>query len=134
MTVDTLYGKEKIKGRVCSYCKILKSLDNYWFKHGGKSKALRYVCKECETIQKRHIKKLKEQNDVPSNHTCPICKKTEDQIKHNRFVCDHDHATGKFRGYLCNDCNVSLGILEDDPDRILRAYEYLIRNSIDEYK
>ena len=60
MLVNTVYGEEPIKGRVCSYCKVLKSLDNYWFKHGGKSKALRYVCKECETIQKRHVKKLKE--------------------------------------------------------------------------
>lgn len=38
---------------------------------------------------------------------------------------DHDHATGKVRGYLCHGCNTSLGQLGDDPARIAGLITYL---------
>ena len=38
---------------------------------------------------------------------------------------DHDHATGKIRGLLCSDCNLALGQLKDDPQRILGLRSYL---------
>ena len=37
---------------------------------------------------------------------CPICK--ENYTLLNRKIRDHDHWTGKFRGPLCNYCNVNL--------------------------
>lgn len=39
---------------------------------------------------------------------CAICK-----AKPKRLVLDHDHATGKARGYLCGPCNHKLIGLED---------------------
>jgi hypothetical protein len=41
-----------------------------------------------------------------------------------RVYCDHDHATGQFRGWLCNRCNTRLGGL-DDPEWLERALNYL---------
>jgi hypothetical protein len=42
-----------------------------------------------------------------------------------RLARDHDHKTGKFRGYLCTNCNLGLGNFKDDV-RILRsAIDYL---------
>ena len=40
---------------------------------------------------------------------------------------DHDHKTGEFRGWLCNDCNLGLGFLKDDRRRILAIADYLDR-------
>ncbi len=37
-----------------------------------------------------------------------------------RIVYDHCHSSGAFRGWLCNACNVALGLVRDDPS-ILRA-------------
>jgi uncharacterized protein YbaR (Trm112 family) len=50
---------------------------------------------------------------------CPICR---EQVE---LVVDHDHATGRFRGLLCNNCNVALGMLQDSPTLLRRAYWYM---------
>jgi hypothetical protein len=40
---------------------------------------------------------------------------------------DHDHRTGKFRGWLCRACNTSIGMLGDDLEGVLKAAQYLQR-------
>lgn len=40
---------------------------------------------------------------------------------------DHDHRTGRFRGWLCGDCNTSIGKLGDDVLGLSRALMYLRR-------
>jgi hypothetical protein len=43
------------------------------------------------------------------------------------LVVDHDHSTGKVRGLLCTSCNSAIGSLDDDPDLLEKAREYLLR-------
>lgn len=40
---------------------------------------------------------------------------------------DHDHKTGKFRGWLCSTCNTGLGKLGDSIEGLERAIGYLTR-------
>lgn len=56
---------------------------------------------------------------------CASCGDPEDPEATRRFHVDHDHATGEVRGILCHGCNVALGLLKDDRDRILRLADYL---------
>ena len=42
-------------------------------------------------------------------------------------MIDHNHETGEFRGMLCYQCNVVLGFVRDDPERLRKAAEYLER-------
>ena len=51
--------------------------------------------------------------------TCEVC------LGKNRIVYDHAHSSGVFRGWLCNACNVALGLLRDDPVRIRKLAEYI---------
>lgn len=42
---------------------------------------------------------------------------------------DHDHKTGRVRGILCAPCNQAIGLMRDDPRRLLSGAAYL-RGSI----
>jgi len=53
---------------------------------------------------------------------CQICKKPP--TKRGLFV-DHCHETKNVRGLLCYHCNLALGHMKDEPERLEEAAEYL---------
>ncbi len=52
---------------------------------------------------------------------CAICGKTEKGY----LRVDHDHATGRVRGLLCNYCNVALGQVQDNIATLENMISYL---------
>lgn len=42
-----------------------------------------------------------------------------------RVDVDHDHRTGVVRGLLCHPCNVALGLVQDQPQRLRLLADYL---------
>ena len=58
---------------------------------------------------------------------CASCGDPEPEDSQRRFHIDHDHETGAVRGILCHGCNVSLGHLRDDPERIRALADYIER-------
>ncbi|WP_199546591.1 endonuclease VII domain-containing protein [Streptomyces sp. N35] len=60
---------------------------------------------------------------------CAICGTTEPGLTTGGhltiFRVDHCHATGAVRGLLCNNCNIGIGQLGDDPERVEAALHYL---------
>lgn len=57
----------------------------------------------------------------------PGCRAPIQPFGKSRAV-DHCHKTGKVRGMLCKACNWSLGLMLDDPKRILGLATYLEGN------
>ena len=55
---------------------------------------------------------------------CAICKSPCPTGR--RLAVDHDHATKAVRGLLCHSCNLGIGKLGDDPERLLAAAKYLL--------
>ena len=53
---------------------------------------------------------------------CDICQR---RSLVRKLAMDHDHANGKWRGQLCQFCNIGLGHFKDDPRRLRRAAEYV---------
>ena len=62
---------------------------------------------------------LKKQNGV-----CAICYGPPVNGRKNLSI-DHDHATGRFRAFLCDDCNTAIGLFEDNPKLLKQAIAYL---------
>ena len=52
---------------------------------------------------------------------CAICL----QLADLSLCIDHCHSTGAVRGLLCRDCNLALGLMADDPERLRSAARYL---------
>lgn len=44
---------------------------------------------------------------------------------------DHCHASTAVRGLLCAPCNGALGMLSDDPERLMRAAAYVAEGAVD---
>lgn len=60
---------------------------------------------------------------------CAICLTHQSKLKRKLHV-DHDHATGKVRGLLCQLCNTALGLARDDINILKAAISYLERFSV----
>lgn len=54
------------------------------------------------------------------DNACAICSR-----RHVTLCVDHDHSTGEVRGILCRKCNALLGQVDDDPNLLARAIQYL---------
>jgi recombination endonuclease VII len=60
----------------------------------------------------------------PKPDACEVCGSNE-QYEHIGICFDHDHATGKFRGWLCAKCNLVLGLVSDSKERLIKLISYL---------
>jgi hypothetical protein len=66
----------------------------------------------------------------PCPANCELCGIAPDRDGTGRFkvlALDHCHATGDFRGWLCNKCNAGIGALGDTIEGLKRAIAYLER-------
>ena len=54
---------------------------------------------------------------------CEICREFE--IPSKRLCFDHDHKTGKFRGWICMRCNLILGQVKDNINLLKMLIKYL---------
>lgn len=61
-----------------------------------------------------------ENMELKQNRKCLICNEKLP------LKIDHDHATGKVRGLLCDLCNRGLGYFKDNPKLLVNAAEYIL--------
>jgi hypothetical protein len=41
------------------------------------------------------------------------------------LVLDHDPFTNKFRGWLCDKCNKAIGMIGDNLEGVVKAFNYM---------
>lgn len=64
---------------------------------------------------------------VQQHGLCAICLSPMlRRHRHRRAAhLDHDHSTGRVRGWLCHQCNVGMGHFNDNVSLLLSAVKYL---------
>jgi|TARA_R110001592_G_scaffold5317_3_gene29379 hypothetical protein len=137
---------EEDKTRECRICKEVKPDKSFHIKTplSNNTGILDRTCNECNRIKNREQTKRRHESVKPSDdYRCPICKRNQEEIlnhtivvdkdTHERverrykkvWVVDHNHSTGKFRGIICNPCNIKLGQFQDDINNFKNAIKYL---------
>ena len=88
-------------------------------------------CKKCvRTASKIRSKLHKVAIDKPK--ICPVCRKLPENFKKpHKWHLYHDPESSKFRGWLCEPCNMSLGLLGDNIEGIVSALNYLLQSKFD---
>ena len=113
--------------KICVYCGKRKNPKSF-YKHRGHKDILDSRCKKCmkENLNLRH--KLKK-TAPPKPELCECCKKVPP-----KWCLDHEYETEQFRGWLCENCNLGLGLLGDNLQGITNAMNYLLskRRSYDQ--
>ena len=117
--------------RTCSKCKKTLPLTEEYFgknqsTNTGGYKYFRPECKECTkkaSQGKAKAYKLAGKPAYPPLGTpCDNCGRTD-----KKLVFDHDHETLEHRGWLCDNCNRSIGMLGDTIESLERTILYLKR-------
>jgi len=124
---------------VCSYCNVEKDNSHYQFYKNrisptGERLRTNRVCRDCTrktaTEMRTAKKNAPERPELP--YPCDNCRKPILTTK--TLQLDHDHETLVFRGWLCKECNISIGNLGDNVMGMIQAALYLNRteNSLTE--
>lgn len=133
------YSWAKTQNKICSKCKKSKLLCNFSGNTSGTDafdksgyRLRRPECSDCGKIVskgKNEAKKRANQLGIsyiaPFGTRCGVCNKKP--TSGNGLVFDHCHTKNVFRGYCCNSCNRSIGVLGDDVDGILKVLNYLLK-------
>ena len=96
----------------------------------GRALVLAYQRRVSPANRKRAADQLRVERTLdlgyPLPARCEICGvKFEPTDRSTREQWDHNHNTGKGRGWLCQQCNTGLGCLGDNPRLLEVAAEYL---------
>ena len=137
--------KEDIErqAKVCSKCRELKPFSEYT-PSPKKVDGVHPSCRECKHGLAREYRRTGARRETylkwkygisPDEYEkrlasqgggCAICGLTAEEESHYTVLpVDHCHKTGVVRGLLCANCNRALGLLADDPERMLAAAHYL---------
>ena len=121
-------NKESYLERQRRYRENPKNREEYLKKQRERSRNWYYENKEKRVAYnkewwKKRTASLEEEVGRKKPENCEVCNRKA------RICFDHDHKTGKFRGWICYKCNSALGLLGDDL-KILESLTLYLKNSV----
>lgn len=134
----------------CSKCQIELPFTDFYKNRSNKSGYQDY-CKSCLRLARVQSYQRSSANTLASNRSCKIkrvYKITQEEYNVLLFeaqengcaICgsktkphlDHNHETGQLREFLCSNCNLALGLLKEDPERMERMAAYVRKHEREE--
>lgn len=107
----------------CSDCRQVLPVSAY-NKHGI---GIHPKCKDCWSLHGRAIRYGLTRDQVIDMLARP-CDSCGEEVEPRWKHIDHDHVSGVVRGILCNSCNVSLGLMNEDANRLRALIDYIERH------
>lgn len=89
---------------------------------------LRAISRDYQAAHKEGTRQAKRRNrGLPEpTRPCPeVCENCGRPPGKKSLALDHCHATGRFRGWLCGSCNITLGHMKDSPALLRSLAVYL---------
>jgi hypothetical protein len=83
--------------------------------------------KYLDTQRRNNWRKNGAEPTRPMPELCELCGGKPNGYRNRVLFLDHDHLTGAFRGWLCNNCNMAIGLLKDNPELCEKVAQYLRR-------
>lgn len=130
----------------CSVCSEVKPIESF-FKKKGCTFGVRGICKLCHQAETKKWKKTNPRklfhyalkhydltidayNDLFNNQNgrCKTCGVHQTELK-KKLCVDHNHATNRVRGLLCDACNVALGRVKENIETLQNMITYLKERS-----
>lgn len=83
-----------------------------------------YRQKDWESDDRERARSVVNPEDItPRPESCDVCAR----ICQTQF--DHCHQQKRFRGWVCRQCNLALGYVNDNPDLLVALAKYVNRHS-----
>lgn len=110
--------------KTCRYCQKRKNKKSF-SKHTHQKDKLDSRCKSCVEKGTKLRRKIAKKSP-PKTLFCYSCGK-----KGKTICLDHNHGNRKFRGWLCDPCNTSIGKLGDNITGVANAFHYMLTTEKD---
>ncbi len=114
-----LRNPERVKARQKKFLMTPKGRDKQ-----GHDKLMNRLWQHKVTLDQYHSKAESQDFLCAICHLPPVPKAGRGGSP-DGFRIDHDHATNRFRGLLCSQCNVGIGMLKDSIPNLQSAIQYL---------
>ena len=112
-----------VSHKLCKECgKILDSNTGYVNAKSQRTGKLylNSACRPCHNHRVQVVAKLKLKHPRPPAGTpCECCGRI------SKLFLDHSHDTDAFRGWICRECNSSIGLMGDSVEGVRKALTYL---------
>lgn len=119
--------------KICNICHKLISTAEFAKNQNAKNNrsVRRPSCQKCrkdlEGVNVSREEKIKWSKSKPVNEPfeCPICSKRTIAGITSKVVLEHDHHSGKVRGWVCDSCNTGIGRFKDDKKLLKKAIQFI---------
>lgn len=120
-------AKRTTRGKACVECSYLTS--KAWSEQNRDRCRARQKAYHLRHIERVRARQRRFKGLPEPTRPCPAACESCGRMQRHALHLDHCHETGKFRGWLCGNCNRGIGYLGDNVASVMRVVDYLRRSA-----